>query len=616
MSIKGFKVNNQTEKYDYEALDNLPDIDGSVMKKALDVSVTTSGTNNGVTFINNGDGTWSLSGTASSSDPARKYFAYYPTSIPSWLDSTKTLFINFRASDNSKVHAVVGFYYNGSSTGAESVGIYEPSYVRIPDGITGIAILFFVAKGTEVNNVTVNEFDVMYASELDPVAYQLKNSFAASMLPSTFSRVDKGTNLNSILDYPSNFVDTAISTEARTLLSEVGFPENFSLGSAMTSVTIVGFSISNASTQYLVMTVSGSYVYLGFHNHITGLNNWSDIKGTKRRIRVLNIGHSGGQDVLAYTPYVIERIAPDVEFDLGLAYLSSATIDMMYDRILDNTIKDIEFDYKDHTSATWVNSARNKSLADIMAEGPWDVILFEQASYNESTWSSFHNLGKLIDSVTNWHRSAFGSKCKIGWLQVGPNPQRTGVTLEGVIDCIHKILRSTQVEFVIPAGTATRVNALTHPLLTAIGDEGNMMADTNGHLQEGIPVLVGSYVSAMKLLEVCGCGNRSVEGDAFWPTDDWVRNVIHSPGQNGTCVPSTPAADNPGVRQVAQKAAIAAIKYPERATKIDYQIDLNDWSDPYPDLENIPPVPSADGTYNLQVTVSSGVKTLSWVSVE
>lgn len=583
MSIKGFKVNNQTEKYDYEALDNLPDIDGSIMETALDVSSTSSSTDNGVTFTNNGDGTWSLSGTASSSDPGRKYFAYYPTSIPSWLDDTKTLFINFRASDSSKVHAVVSFYYNGGTTEFDTNGIYEPTYVRIPDNATGFILLFYVAKGTEVNGVTINEFNVMYASGFDPIASQLKNSFAKLMLPSTFARVDKSVAASSLLDFPSNFVYSVTGPEAaRTLLSSVDFPSNFDLGSSSSSITIIGFSISTSTTQYLVMRVNGASVYAGFYNRGTGLSGWSDIKGSKRRIRVLNIGHSGGQDVLAYTPYVIERIAPDIEFDLGLSYLSSATIDMMYDRILDNTIKDLEFDYKDHSSSTWVNSARNKSLAEILAEGPWDVILFEQGSYYEATWSSFHNLGKLIDAVTNWHRSTFGKKCKIGWVQVGPNPARTNVTFDGVIDCIHKILRSTQVEFVIPAGTATRLNALTHSLLTAIGNEGNMMADTNGHLQEGIPVLIGSYVSAMKLLEVCGCGSRSVEGDGLWPTQEWV-NAIHSPGQNGTCVPSTPASNNPGVLPLAQKAAIAAIKYPETITKIYNQVDLNNWSDPYVD---------------------------------
>ena len=74
MSVKGFKINNVTEKYDYTALDNLPEIEYGAMLP-LDVSYIrpSSSTNNGVTLsYDSSDDSYNLTGTASANTVEKK----------------------------------------------------------------------------------------------------------------------------------------------------------------------------------------------------------------------------------------------------------------------------------------------------------------------------------------------------------------------------------------------------------------------------------------------------------------------------------------------------------------------------------------------------------------
>jgi hypothetical protein len=98
--------------------------------------------------------------------------------------------------------------------------------------------------------------------------------------------------------------------------------------------------------------------------------------------------------------------------------------------------------------------------------------------------------------------------------------------------------------------------------LNSIGDSGGLTADSNGHLQAGLPSLLASYVTTLKILELCGEPYRGILQEITRPTAEWV-SAKNTPGENGT---STGVTDSNCY--LAQKCAIAAIKTPFEVSAI------------------------------------------------
>ena len=278
------------------------------------------------------------------------------------------------------------------------------------------------------------------------------------------------------------------------------------------------------------------------------------VKPQITHIRALFIGNSYTNDCVNYSPFIAEGLSHGVAFTIGTTYYSGASIND-YINWFDNDTATLTY-YKRHgLFPKWNTGVANKTLKQCIADEPWDIIVFQQASSTQGTWSSFSNLNSLIDKVLTYNATLHSKAVKIGWMFPQLRYSAIGTqTYAKCVECIENLLDATPVSFFIPCGTAVQNARGTS--LDSIGSSGHLCADGDGHLQAGLPSLLASYVTALKLLELAGEPWHGILQETTRPTSTWVTN-INSPGENGSSTGVTDANC-----YLAQKCAVAAIKFP------------------------------------------------------
>lgn len=285
---------------------------------------------------------------------------------------------------------------------------------------------------------------------------------------------------------------------------------------------------------------------------------------TKKHIRILCIGNSYTNDCTSYAPYIVENIS-DVCVTMGTSYYSGAGIDD-YLGWFDNESAVLQYHKRNALAKTWTSTdlSDKKTLQKIIADEPWDIITFQQKSAQAAQAWSFGNLNELIDKVTEEYYSVHGKSVRVGWLMPQlrydspiENGQPYSLVAKNIKD---EVLAKTPIDFVIPCGTAIEIARGTS--LDAIGAAGHLSADENGHLQEGLPSLLANYVSAAKILELCGEPWHGILHEDTRPTQEWV-NDRNIPGKNGNSIDDDVTEEE---YLLAQKCAIAALKEPLKVT--------------------------------------------------
>lgn len=111
----------------------------------------TSGTNNGITYTKNSDGTWTLDGTAINEAFSARNLANYNNALPDILHAGRKYFIRF---NGATAPIQIYFYKNGTTSKIEDFN--NDGEFRIPGDCNGILIRFRIPNGTTFNNETVN----------------------------------------------------------------------------------------------------------------------------------------------------------------------------------------------------------------------------------------------------------------------------------------------------------------------------------------------------------------------------------------------------------------------------------------------------------------------------
>ena len=269
-------------------------------------------------------------------------------------------------------------------------------------------------------------------------------------------------------------------------------------------------------------------------------------------IKVLCIGNSLSQDCMAYMPFIMQELTDQVEITLGIAYHRGAGIDDYIDFFTKDTAS-ITYNRKSPDKDEWTFT-QNQTVKQILDDEDWDIVTFQQKSGRQEVWSSYANSNELISDVVEYMAATQNKNVYVGWLM----PQiryktATDSSFDDLAKCMQKVLETTPASFVIPCGTAVHYARQTD--LNEIGDGGGL-TDDGVHLQEGLPCLLTAYVSAMKIMDMCGVDYRPVFDDQTRPLQDWVR-AHKIPGQNGKSVGVTD--ENCAL---AQKLAGKAIMYP------------------------------------------------------
>ena len=329
----------------------------------------------------------------------------------------------------------------------------------------------------------------------------------------------------------------------------------------------VGFG---ASTGYVLMrhraTASGSY------------SEWMPIRYEKK-IRILCIGNSYTQDNMAYVPFILKRIAPEIDLTVGITYYSGAQINQYID-FFDNDTRVLMYSKINTKDTAWTTQGINTTtpqegqvtLKEALADEPWDIVALQQGSVYMANWSNFSGLNGLVDRVVTYLRSQGLRHVRMGWMM--PQMRKSyeydhpDYTYENMIDCVQKVIQTSPLSFVIPCGTAienarnTSLDSIGAYASSAPDGKGHLCYDTNGHLQEGLPCLCGAYTAALKLLELAGMPYIGVLAENTYPDDSWL---------SGKAIPIAHGSST-GLSSancyLAQKCAVAANKFPYEVTTI------------------------------------------------
>ena len=308
---------------------------------------------------------------------------------------------------------------------------------------------------------------------------------------------------------------------------------------------------------------------------------------TRKTLKILFIGASTLQDACTYAPFICDRVAPELDLTMGLAYrgstnISDGSVDG-YNTIFDDPTKKLSYYslYTPHAD-NWVNSGyQATTVKEAIDNQAWDVIVVDEAvKYNAqegiptSDTAHYAKMGEFIDKIVNYVKRPLKFGAFFHHTRYSTNDYQTVVEKattfsEAIEQYRENILDVFPVQFFVPSLTAYWNARGT--VLDQYGDapHHHMLADY-AHCQEGIGCLVGGYTTALKILEVAGINDKSILGDQIVIDDNWV--ISHAiPGKNPSSAPYVVGLESENIdrnRLIAQKCAIMAINKPFEISEI------------------------------------------------
>lgn len=295
----------------------------------------------------------------------------------------------------------------------------------------------------------------------------------------------------------------------------------------------------------------------------------------KKTIRILLIGNSATDDALSYVPFIMQNMGVPVNFQIGIAMMSSSTLAMHLDNWENETAA---YQFRLYNGgAAWQDFA-DKTLQWMFDNYTWDIVSLQQAQpQNAGTYQPY--LNKLINGISGYVRHAI----KFIWYQThiyaaqtnGGAP-RSDETIrqyyENEVAACQNVVGATACEYIVPVSTAIE-NARSVPAIKALGDYANNENNPTGngylnyldgvHLQEGLPCQIAAYTFVLAFLELYAFREFSINGETTRVTSAWTsgKNI---PSPHGSPIGSTDANC-----LIAQKCAIMAMKRPFEITDMN-----------------------------------------------
>lgn len=356
---------------------------------------------------------------------------------------------------------------------------------------------------------------------------------------------------------------TASYNKDGDFLGRKGYKATISKSGTRADATFIYDNVYNADHIRIILQVSGdtpldkSLIQLEKGSVATEIDVYKSkeqffLETQKTKVRILAIGNSYSQHALAYVPFLLKNINPNLLIDIGLMYIGGSSLQQHLDNL--NSGRESYMYYKFNSYASSWTDGKPKSIQGALDEQEWDIVLLHQQSTASVDYTTYTPVNDIIDGICNY----INYGVKFGWV-LTPSSSK-GASDSEILEKQKKIsinaqavLDDTPCEFVIPVGTAIQKARTTE--LNALGDSGKLMAD-GIHLQEGLPCQIASYTVLLSILEILGDTTISILGDKTICSDEWIatKNI---PGKNGTAV----TTDKDGLL-LAQKCAIYACKNP------------------------------------------------------
>ncbi len=322
------------------------------------------------------------------------------------------------------------------------------------------------------------------------------------------------------------------------------------------------------------------------------------IKVGSKQLKVLCIGNSFTQNALGYVPFIIEKLAPEIQLTVAMACIDGAGLVQQCASLtgetqsLDGTTYVPKlYSYHKHTpgAKAW-NNTSGRSAESVLTDEEWDIVTMQQNGSNAFKdyatyyapylikaqmaalpylkagvrfgWLLTH--GAYSDNLTilrnRWQATADNAaivterSMTTEIFPYGTAIENLRAALENFSTFDHQTLQSTTV--ISQSGSTTK---------TSISDTPGLMADTF-HLQEGLGCLCAAYAMVLSLIRLAGL-HTGVLGEATRPDPAWItsRDIPGANyGSSGTVAGLT--EDN---CRLAQTAAQLALLHPYRLSPLN-----------------------------------------------
>lgn len=292
-------------------------------------------------------------------------------------------------------------------------------------------------------------------------------------------------------------------------------------------------------------------------------------------LKILAIGNSFNQDVMAYLPKVLEEMMPDVRVTVGALYTSSATISMHLEQYYANEPYTIYNLWKPGASA-WERHRKKQgdgwTLVQALESEDWDILLTQDTSKNvhsdENIETEIIGKGRELLRICQRHAKKPFSLLYNHWhSRAAKETYSEPEMFEKIRRSVHRVSGELGVQDIIPIGIAVE-SARTNPAFAELGLGKNMMHADQVHLAAGFPVLLAAYTTALKIAECCGRKMSGIYGCRWLPTDEncvaigcrgedpAVIGMTHGPSFGAT----------PEYIRAAQEIAVLAVRRPDTVT--------------------------------------------------
>ena len=290
----------------------------------------------------------------------------------------------------------------------------------------------------------------------------------------------------------------------------------------------------------------------------------------KDGLKMLVFGNSFSYSTLNYLGLVLKDILPEKHIKIGILYRSGETITGHLDN-RDNNTKYTTYSTYDSASGIYSYYTNKYTGKDAVYLEEWDYIVFQNTAANAINSENYNDLEELANKISlfinypvtylynvqqsrpeNAPASDYPTKYRDSTLYPTGKDRSDGLLLDH-LDYVESLMNDCIVSDIIPCGTAIQ-NARTTDL-SNLGTYGDLAYDETGHLQNGLPMLIGAYTAAYKLCELMGYKTK-LFANQFNPTDADLSAIGYSSG-HGNCIGVT--NDN---KLLAEKCALMAIKKP------------------------------------------------------
>lgn len=176
-------------------------------------------------------------------------------------------------------------------------------------------------------------------------------------------------------------------------------------------------------------------------------------------MNILCVGNSFARDTIEHCGNIAKNLGME-NFRFANLYIGGCSINRHFHNATENLA---EYRYTYTTNGEWEGEA-TVSIADALADGPWDIISIQHGTGDKSRYTSpesYENLPALIDYIKNQYQKPVKIAFNMAWVGEPDRVHHEIVSYGGDTELMYKNLTSLTkhivlplVDFVSPAGTA------------------------------------------------------------------------------------------------------------------------------------------------------------------